>query len=152
MQERVERARDPGLEWVGLSQDPPVGMSSLRQRPFGASVPAPVWGEWSFMPGTRDLAPPSGQEPPSQPEVWAAQGLPFSWEKETPFQSLLAQSVSCPGLQMKETEVHRYTPSFLGWRPGALHLTTFCIYSLTFCMAPCRVDIKEMTFWRPLVS
>lgn len=69
-----------------------------------------------------------------------------------PFQSLLAQSVSYLGLQMKETEVHRHPPSFSGWKPGALHLTTFCIYSLTFCMAPCRVDIKEMTFWRPLVS
>ena len=44
---------------------------------------------------------------------------------------------------MKETGVHRYPPSFPGWRPGALHLTTFCIYSLTFCMAPCRVDIKR---------
>ena len=70
-----------------LSGPPPVGMSSLRQRPFGASAPAPGLGEWSFMPGTRDLAPPSGQEPPSQPEVWAAQGLRFLGRKRLPFRA-----------------------------------------------------------------
>lgn len=76
----------------------------------------------------------------------------FLGRKRRLFRASLAQSVSCPGLQMKETEVHRHPPSFPGWKPEALHLTTFCIYSLTFCMAPCRVDIKEMTFWRTLVS
>ena len=52
---------------------------------------------------------------------------------------------------MRETEAHRHSPSFPGWGPGALHLKTYCIYSLT-CRALCRLNIKEMTFWRPVIS
>lgn len=72
--------------------------------------------------------------------------------KHCPFESLVALSVSCPGLQIRETEDHRNLPSFLGLESGALPFTAVSVYILTFCRVPCKVDIKEMTVWRPLIS
>ena len=43
MQERVKRARDPGLGWVGLSQDP-IGMSSQAETLWGFCASAGMGG------------------------------------------------------------------------------------------------------------